>query len=97
MWFVHHLPVAEQVRIAATGVTIPLLPLADHTVKAHPERRLAVEDTAAVEVHAAYEKQTTCQGCHVGGIPNLGVAEIKPTSPKQARWPRAAAPPPHTQ
>jgi len=83
MWFVHHLPVAEQISLAQTGVVLPLLPLADHTAKSNPSRKLAVEDVAALEVHKAYENQTTCQGCHVGGIPNLGVAEVKPTTPKQ--------------
>jgi len=83
MWFVHHLPVEKQLALAANGITIPLLPLSDHTAKSNPGRALAVEDVAAQAVHETYEKLTTCQGCHIGGIPNLGVKEVKPTTPKQ--------------
>ena len=34
-------------------------------------------------MHETYEKLTTCQACHVGGVPSLFAKEVKPTSPKQ--------------
>merc|ERR1711988_2091269 len=42
-----------------------------------------MEDSAADAVHEAYQKSITCQNCHVGGIPSLGVPEVKPTTAKQ--------------
>ena len=83
MWFIHHIPVAKQVEIGRTGITVPLLPLADHTKASHPQRKIPQGDVAAVAVHKAYESSVTCQQCHVGGIPDLHVPEVKPTTPMQ--------------
>jgi hypothetical protein len=75
MWFVHHLSSQEQANVMKTMV-LPMLPLTDHSV----EKR-----TRAVDDHAGkfYDQKITCQNCHVGGIDNLGVPEVKPTTAKQ--------------
>jgi hypothetical protein len=75
MWFVHHLTSEEQGRVMLTTV-LPMLPVADH--------RLAAEKRSADD-HAGkfYDEKVTCQNCHIGGIPNLGAPEIKPTTAKQ--------------
>merc|ERR1712196_607802 len=39
------------------------------------------KDATAIANH--YNDATSCQKCHVGGIPNLGVPEVKPTTAKQ--------------
>lgn len=77
MWYVHHLPEETQKELSMTGLVLPLLPVQEHT--APP----AALDTAAVEVHKSYGSQITCQKCHVGGIDNLGVPEVKPTTQQQ--------------
>jgi len=77
MWFVHHLPQEKQDELAQVGVTIPLLPKADHT-----HDTLADTD-AAKSVHQVYMKSVSCQKCHVGGINDLGVNEVYPSTPKQ--------------
>jgi hypothetical protein len=67
MWFVHHLTTPAQAEFAKT-VTLPLLPTRQH---------VAAEDAASQE----YASKVTCQRCHVGGIDNLHVPEIKPDTP----------------
>merc|ERR1712164_36481 len=77
MWFIHHLPEAKQQELAQLGVELPLLPLADHT------HHTLTDSDAAKSVHSAYMKSVTCQKCHVGGINDLGVNEVIPSTPKQ--------------
>merc|ERR1719311_723182 len=68
MWYVHHLSEDGQAAFGSNAsLSLPLLPLADHTGRA--------DGSAA---HTAYSSSVTCQKCHVGGIDNLGVPEAKP-------------------
>jgi hypothetical protein len=79
MWFVHHLPAKTQAELIKLGIEIPQLPLTDRS-------QLVVSNTgdAADEaVKQAYTKSITCQKCHVGGINDLGVGEVKPTTARQ--------------
>lgn len=61
MWFVHHLPVAKQIEIGLTGLTLPLLPLADHTKASHPQRLIAEQDVS-LRLHTC-----THVDAHAGG------------------------------
>lgn len=87
MWFVHHLPAKKQEALAATrGFVLPQLPLADHSGIQHSNRKASSsmnDDEATTAVQKAYDASITCQKCHVGGIPNLGVPEVKPVTAKQ--------------
>merc|ERR1719159_866711 len=68
MWYVHHLSEDGQAAFGRnTSLALPLLPLADHTSRADGS-----------DAHTAYSSSVTCQKCHVGGIDNLGVPEVKP-------------------
>jgi len=69
MWFVHHLTAPAQAEFAR-NFTLPLLPEHEHPV--------AAEDASS----RLYASKVTCQRCHVGGIDNLGVPEVKPTTPQ---------------
>merc|ERR1719238_1340921 len=75
MWFVHHLTTEEQTKVMKTTV-LPMLPTGDHT---------SGKGKRAANDHAGkfYDEKVTCQNCHVGGIDNLGVGEVKPTTAKQ--------------
>jgi len=75
MWFVHHLTSQEQNRVMLT-TTLPMLPITDHT---SGKGKRAIEDRAG----KFYDEKVTCQNCHVGGIPDLGATEVKPTTAKQ--------------
>lgn len=75
MWFVHHLTSQEQIAVMNTTV-LPMLPVADHS---SGKGRRAEHDLAG----KFYDDKITCQACHVGGIDNLGVPEVKPTTKKQ--------------
>merc|ERR1712166_1364031 len=77
MWFIHHLPEKTQIEMANLGIEIPFLPVADHS------QAPVTEDSAAQAVQTAYQESISCQKCHVGGISNLGVPEVKPTTAKQ--------------
>jgi len=70
MWFTHHLTTERQ-KIVAKDITLPLLPAADHTMRAGTR---ASGDKAG----HFYDQKVTCQKCHVGGIDNLGVPDFKP-------------------
>lgn len=70
MWFVHHLTTEAQHKLALQTM-LPKLPIADHSKgQGHREP----EDAAG----RFYESKITCQNCHVGGIDNLGLHEVKP-------------------
>merc|ERR1719197_2209942 len=75
MWFVHHLTSQEQAHVMKSTV-LPMLPVIDHTEG---------KGNRAAHDHAGkfYDEKVTCQNCHVGGIDNLGVPEVKPTTAKQ--------------
>lgn len=82
MWFIHHLPVAKQHELAHAGIVMPLLPAKDHSEKSGLGAK-ADDDETTKAVHKEYEGMVTCQACHVGGIPDLGVPEVKPVTPAQ--------------
>merc|ERR1712176_1113422 len=73
MWFVHHLPTEVQERVMEKLV-LPKLPIADHTLKGTRD--------SADHVGKFYDEKVTCQACHVGGIENLGLPEVKPETEK---------------
>jgi len=75
MWFVHHLSASSRQELVSKD-KIPLLPHGQHDAPANPTPEQA-------QVHGLYDAQTTCQACHVGGIPDLGVPEKKPTTKLQ--------------
>jgi len=70
--------VKTQHEVAELGLTMPLLPLHDHTATV-----VDTADSAAQDIQGAYTKSITCQKCHVGGIDSLHVNEVKPTTAKQ--------------
>jgi len=78
MWFVHHLPAKTQFEISSL-IDMPFLPKTDRSAIANAQP----EDSATEQIHSAYQASITCQKCHVGGIDNLGVAEVKPVTAKQ--------------
>merc|ERR1719436_1457120 len=57
-------------------MVLPKLPVADHRLE---------KGSRAEHDHAGkfYDEKVTCQNCHVGGIDNLNVGEVKPTTAKQ--------------
>ena len=63
-------------RMPVAGASFAMIPMALAPV-------LSQWQVAATAVHEAYEKSTSCQQCHVGGIPTLFVPEVKPTTPRQ--------------
>jgi len=69
MWFVHHLSTAAQSLFAKENV-LPQLPLREHSQEG---------DDAVTKL---YTEKVTCQKCHVGGIPNQGLPEVAPDTPK---------------
>jgi hypothetical protein len=74
MWFVHHLT-KEAKGTAMLKLTLPMLPVADHTTGSRD-----IQDVAG----KFYDKKVTCQNCHVNGIDGLpGAPEVKPTTAKQ--------------
>lgn len=75
MWFIHHLSESSRTELSKAR-KIPLLPRGMHKAPADPS-------LAQAQVHNLYEKTTTCQACHVGGIPDLGVGEVKPVTKMQ--------------
>jgi len=74
MWFIHHLPMGKQQELAQ-HLVLPTLPVADHVTAAAPR---AADDAAG----HFYDEKVTCQHCHVGGIPDLGLPEEKPETAK---------------
>merc|ERR1711959_739134 len=50
MWFVHHLSTDSQLELAHLGISVPLLPKADHT------QDVVGRDDASRTVHRAYDK-----------------------------------------
>lgn len=78
MWYTHHLTAETKRELASTGFELPLLPKREHT-----SSPVDVDDTAATKVHSTYMAAITCQKCHVGGIDNLGVPEVKPKTQKE--------------
>jgi len=74
MWFVHHLTSEKQQELMQ-NLVLPMLPLADHTVK---QGSRAIAD----KVGKFYDEKVTCQACHVGGIDNLGLPEDEPKTQK---------------
>jgi hypothetical protein len=75
MWFIHHLSESSRTELSKAR-KIPMLPRGMHKAPADPS-------LAQAQVHNLYEKTTTCQACHVGGIPDLGVGEVKPVTKMQ--------------
>jgi hypothetical protein len=75
MWFVHHVTTEDQVEVMQKLV-LPMLPVAQHT---EGKGKRDASDHAG----KFYDEKITCQNCHVGGIDNLGVPEVKPTTAKQ--------------
>merc|ERR1712217_550960 len=75
MWFVHHITADIQHDVIKTTL-LPTLPVADHTFG---------KGSRAPHDHAGkfYDEKVTCQNCHVGGIDNLGLPEVAPTSQKE--------------
>jgi len=75
MWFVHHL--SSKAQKAATGLLVlPMLPVKQHTVPAGAR-------PAADVAGKFYDEKVTCQKCHVGGIPDLGLPEVAPMTQKE--------------
>jgi hypothetical protein len=73
MWFVHHLTKEARDTIMQS-LTLPKLPVEQHTVKVREEND-----------HAGkfYDQKVTCQRCHINGIESLGAPEILPTTDKE--------------
>lgn len=69
MWFIHHLTEPVQAAFASEH-TLPLLPERQHSTSG--------EDAST----KLYSSKVTCQACHVGGIEDLGVPEVAPTTEK---------------
>lgn len=66
MWFIHHLPRTTQEELTAVGLTLPLLPLGDHTSARGRRLDQDAEGAAAEEmVLRSYKAYATCQACHV--------------------------------
>merc|ERR1711981_357378 len=76
MWFTHHLPESTQTELTSTGLVLPQLPVADHS-------NAVATDAKTKQVLSDYTTAMTCQKCHVGGIPNLGVPEVRPKTDKE--------------
>lgn len=74
MWFTHHLTTEAQEQMKRQ-ITLPFLPLADHTIKGSAREK---DDKAG----KFYDSKVTCQACHNGGIDNLGAGEVAPTTAK---------------
>jgi len=73
MWFVHHLT-KDAKGSAMLKLTLPKLPVADHTTASRD---------AKDQAGAFYDEKVTCQKCHVNGLENMGAPEVKPTTDKQ--------------
>jgi len=59
MWFIHHLSGESQTQFGATGLTLPLLPVAHHS------QEPPVEDNIGHWVYEQYQQAVTCQQCHL--------------------------------
>eukprot|EP00933_Yihiella_yeosuensis_P058873 TRINITY_DN5963_c0_g3_i1.p1 TRINITY_DN5963_c0_g3~~TRINITY_DN5963_c0_g3_i1.p1 ORF type:complete len:501 (+),score=102.06 TRINITY_DN5963_c0_g3_i1:82-1584(+) len=72
MWWVHHLPLSVQKRLAKHDIlSLPTLPTFRHKV-----------GDASEDIHKEYEQQVSCQQCHTGKMdPGMDDAVLDPPLP----------------